>query len=171
MIKGTNIFLRAVELEDARIISAWLNDRETNKYLDITYPLSKRYADSYVYDTDEDKSKKTFIIDNPDRKPIGLVVIENIKWEYRNCEVGIVIYDKNQRGKGYGKDALETVVNFIFNEMNMHLAYLNVFEENEAAIKLYKSVGFDVEGVLRQRYYKEGKYKNVIVMSKIKAIR
>lgn len=167
MLKGEKVFLRAVELEDARIISAWLNDRESNEFLDIIYPVSKRYADAFVLDADEDKTKKILVIDNPDRKPIGLVIIDKIKWEYRNCEIGIAIYNKNERGKGYGKDALKTALDFIFNEMSMHIVYLNVLENNTAALNLYKSLGFIQEGILRERYFKSGRYHNIIVMSKV----
>lgn len=167
MLKGTRTYIRAIELEDSRIVSAWLNNREVNQYLDIIYPVSKRDADSFVFEGDNDSGKKIFIIDNEDRKPIGLIILSNIKWEYRNCELGIVIYDDNFRSKGYGKDALNTAVQFVFDEMNMHLVYLKVSEDNNAAIKLYYSLGFEMEGVLRDRYFKSGKYGNIIVMSKI----
>lgn len=166
MLKGDKIYLRAVELEDARIISAWLNDRETNINLDIIYPLSRRYADSYVLSSDEESNKKIFVIDNQDHKPIGLVIIDKIKWEYRNCEIGIVIYDKSQRGKGLGKDAMKTALDFIFNEMNMNLVYLNVLSDNKIAINMYRKLGFEFEGELRDRVYKNGKYLNIIAMSK-----
>jgi diamine N-acetyltransferase len=168
MLKGKNIFLRAVELEDGRIISAWLNDRESNEHLDIVYPLSKRYADSFVFEGDEARNKRIFIIDSPERRPIGLIIIDNIKWEYRNCELGVAVYDKRERQKGYGKDAVETALNFIFNNMNMHLVHLKVEEGNEVAINLYKSLGFEAEGVLRHRVFKDGEYRNVVVMSKIR---
>lgn len=167
MIKGNKTYIRAVELEDARLISAWLNDRDTNQYLDIIYPVSKRDADSYLLEGDNDSSKRIFIIDNEDRKPIGLIVINNIKWEYRNCELGIVIYDKNFRSKGYGKDALNAAIEFVFNEMNMHLVQLKAAEDNHIAIKLYSELGFEKEGILRDRYFKSGKYSNITVMSKI----
>ncbi|TDT61011.1 GNAT family N-acetyltransferase [Fonticella tunisiensis] len=168
MLCGKKVFLRAVELEDARIISAWLNDRKCTEHLDIIYPISKRYADSFVLEADEDRYKKVFIIDSPEHRPIGLFIIDKIRWEYRNCEIGIAIYDKNQRGKGYGRDAVETALDFIFNSMNMHLVYLHVEEDNGPAINLYKSLGFEVEGLLKDRTFKEGKYKNVYVMSKTK---
>ena len=167
MIKGKKVYLRAVEFEDTRLLSAWLNDRETNKFLDIIYPLSKRYIDEFITDYENSQYKRIFIIDNSERKSIGIAVIEKIKWEYRNCEIGIVIYDKNFRGKGYGKDSLDTLTNFIFNEMGMHVIYLNVVENNKTAVELYKTSGFEVEGVLKDRYYKNGKYQNIILMSKV----
>ncbi|WP_057977143.1 GNAT family N-acetyltransferase [Caloramator mitchellensis] len=167
MLKGNKTYIRAIEMEDARILSAWLNDRETNEHLDIIYPISKRYCDNFTLEGEE-HNKKVFIIENEDRKPIGLIIIDNIKWEYRNCEIGIAIYDKNFRGKGYAKDALSVVIDFIFNDMNMHLIHLRVSEENKTAIELYNKFGFVVEGMLRDRYYRNGKYHNIIIMSKIK---
>lgn len=167
MIKGSKVFLRAVEYEDTRLLSAWFNDRETNKFLDILYPLSKRYIDDFITDYENSQNKKIFIIDSREIKSIGVAVIERIKWEHGNCEIGIAIYDRNYRGKGYGRDALDTLTNFIFNEMRMHVVYLNVSEENSTAIKLYKAAGFETEGILRERYYKDGKYHNIITMSKV----
>lgn len=164
MLTGKKIMLRPVELEDSRILSAWLNDRDTNKGLDIIYPLSKRYADNFTLEAEEEK-KKVFIIDDEDYKPIGIVIIDKIKWEYRHCEVGIAIYKKEKRQKGYGKDALKTLLEFIFNDMNLELVYLNVLEENTLAVNLYKSLGFVEEGILRNRYFRDGKYFDVISMS------
>ena len=164
MITGEKVFLRPVELEDSRILSAWLNDRETNKNLDIIYPLSKRYADNFTLEA-EGENKKVFIIDDEQYKPIGLVIIDKIKWEYSHCEVGIAIYKKDKRRQGYGKDALKTLLDFIFNNMNLNLVYLNVLEENIPAINLYKSLGFVKEGTLRNRCFRDGKYHNVISMS------
>ncbi|MEF9934214.1 GNAT family N-acetyltransferase [Clostridium sp.] len=167
MICGNKTFIRPVELEDSRILSAWLNNRETNRELDIIYPLSKRYADSFVLEA-EDEKKKVFIIDDENYKPIGLITIDKIKWEYRNCEVGIVIYKKDKRGQGYGKDAMNTLINFVFNNMNMELIYLTVLSENIPAIRLYSSLGFQEEGVLRSRIFKDGEYKSLISMSLLK---
>jgi diamine N-acetyltransferase len=165
LIKGEKVYLRAPELEDARILSAWLNDRESTKYLDVIYPVSKRFADDVVL-INENDGKRIFMIDNMNNKPIGIITVTNIKWEYRNCEIGVVIFDKSERNKGVGKDAVNTALNFIFNEMNMHLVYVNVIEENEVALRLFKSLGFEEEGVLRDRYFKGGKYRNVVVISK-----
>jgi diamine N-acetyltransferase len=167
MIKGQKTYLRAAELEDTRLISAWLNDREANRYLDIIYPMSKRDGDNFLLEADNDYSKKILLIDNEDHKTIGLIYLKNIKWEYRNCEIGIVIYDKNSRGMGYGKDALETALRFVFEDMNMHLIYLHVAQGNINAIELYKKLGFIAEGILRDRYYKNNSYQNLIIMSKI----
>jgi diamine N-acetyltransferase len=51
--------------------------------------------------------------------------------------------------------------------MNMHLINLKVTEDNHIAIKLYEGSGFEHEGILKDRYFKSGKYGNIIVMSKI----
>lgn len=156
--------LRSIELEDSRLLSAWLNDRETNSGLDIIYPKSKRYADNFVLDS-EDETKKVFMIDDENYNPIGIVVIDKIKWEYRHCEIGIAIYKKDKRGQGYGHDALGTLLDFVFNNMNLELAYLSVLEDNIPGVSLYKSLGFITEGILRKRYFRDGNYVNLISMS------
>lgn len=56
--------------------------------------------------------------------------------------------DYKFQGKGYGKKALEELIDYILNEFNSIELYLSIFEENELALKVYKSIGFEFNGEL-----------------------
>jgi RimJ/RimL family protein N-acetyltransferase len=45
---------------------------------------------------------------------------------------------------------------------------LQVLETNAAAIKLYRRLGFEVEGTLKEHYFQDGTFVNVILMSKFR---
>ena len=98
-------------------------------------------------------------------KYIGGCGIQNVNWLSRVALVGIMIGDKDYWGKGYGTDAMKTLVTFIFNNMNINKIRLSTFSFNERAIKSYKKCGFTVEGVLKNEIFKDGKYYDEIIMS------
>lgn len=54
--------------------------------------------------------------------------------------------DYKFQGKGYGKKALEELIDYILNEFNSRELYLSVFEDNKLALKVYKSIGFEFNG-------------------------
>lgn len=65
---------------------------------------------------------------------------------------------------GYGTDAVNTLVGFMFNHLNIHRVYVNVFESNVRAIRSYEKSGFLIEGTLREAHFANGKYENTVVM-------
>lgn len=78
---------------------------------------------------------------------------------------GIVIGEKEYWNRGYGSDALRTLLRFAFEELNLHRVFLHVFDFNERAIRCYEKVGFRHEGRLRQARFTEGRYVDELVMA------
>ena len=88
-----------------------------------------------------------------------------MNWLSRVALVEIMIGDKDYLDKGYGTDAMKTLISFIFDSMNINKVRLSTFSFNERAIKSYKKCGFTVEGVLKNEIFKDGKYYDEIIMS------
>ena len=84
-------------------------------------------------------------------------------WKNSFCTVGIFL-GKPFWNKGYGTDAMKTLVNFIFNEMSLNKIRLFVFEFNKRAVRSYEKSGFKVEGTLREQIFRNGKFYDVYVM-------
>ncbi|MCZ7572072.1 MAG: GNAT family N-acetyltransferase [Ardenticatenaceae bacterium] len=64
--------------------------------------------------------------------------------------------DEANWGKGYGHEALELALGFAFRELNLYRVQLTVFGYNERAIALYKTAGFQREGVYREFMQRDG---------------
>ena len=60
------------------------------------------------------------------------------------------------------------MVNYAFEDLNLNRVELSALESNERAIGLYKKIGFQVEGIKRNAYYKQGSYVNKIDMAILK---
>lgn len=57
----------------------------------------------------------------------------------------ILIWDENNRGKGYGKKVMQELLKYGFSTFNRELAELNVYDWNTGAIECYKKVGFTID--------------------------
>lgn len=61
----------------------------------------------------------------------------------------ILIWDENNRGKGYGKKVMQELLKYGFRNFNREIAELNVYDWNTGAIECYKKVGFTIDQDIR----------------------
>ena len=87
--------------------------------------------------------------------------IQHEKLSDDNC---IFIGEEENRSKGYGTEALKLLLDYGFNYLNLHSIMLCVMSFNERAIACYKKVGFKEAGRLRENYFLNGKYHDVVYM-------
>ncbi len=169
MIYGERIRLRGVEQGDLDQFVIWLNDEEITKNLLIYYPLTHWLEENWF-----DQIKKGTPAEQPlaieAKTEAGWQLIGNsgfhkIDWRNRSAEVGIFIGNKNYWNQGYGSEAMQLILQFGFNRLNLNRIYLQVFETNPRAIRAYEKCGFIHEGRLRQDIYLDGQYIDVLIMS------
>lgn len=169
MIVGSSVSLRALNVQDSTQILEWVNNPELKRMIGTVFPISDFEHISWFEKKISSSSEKMFGIQfESEKKLVGIVGLKNIDYINSNAELYIYIGDDNYMGKGLGKDTLITILKFAFEELNLHRIYLEVFAYNNKAKMLYEKVGFEVEGVLRDSLYKNGKYHNKYVMGIIK---
>ena len=156
MYQGLKVRLRAVEPSDAPAFTRWQNDRET--VINISgagrMPMSEAEERDYIMRN----SYNTFAIETLDGRLIGNCSFFSVDHQSRTCRIGLLIGERGERGKGYGFDALKTLLEFLFIERNMYRVALEVFAYNEPAIALYEKMGFTREVTCRQHAYAMGRY-------------
>lgn len=169
-IKGNKIVLRAVSLKDAELLMGLINDPETERMLGgSSFPVSFEEQESWIAAQQgrTDVLRCIVMLEN-DETGLGTVFLTDIDSKNGVAQVHIKM-DKNRgRGRGYGKDALNTLVNYAFEEMRLNCIYAEVLESNIPSQTLFEKCGFKKEGLLRSRVYKEGKYNNMVSFSKLK---
>jgi RimJ/RimL family protein N-acetyltransferase len=168
MFEGKLTRLRVYKREDLKKVWNFINQENTMKFLRPGIPFPYRFEEEEKwYDSISAMSEKnyTFAIERiEDDEYIGGCGINEIDWKNSYCEIGIFL-SEDYCGKGYGTDALRTLVDFIFNEMNLNKVMLNVYSFNDRAISSYKNVGFVEEGRLREHIFRNGKYSDELIMS------
>jgi len=165
MIVGQKTRLRAIEREDIPTFVRWFNDPEVRRYLEMYLPMSKAEEEEWFEARLKDQSCRIFAIETEEGAHIGNIGLHDLDWRNRTAGLAIVIAEKEYWGRGYGSDAIITLLDFAFNEMNLHRIYLSVFDFNERAIRCYEKCGFRHEGRAREAFFQDGKYHDNLLMS------
>jgi RimJ/RimL family protein N-acetyltransferase len=95
---------------------------------------------------------------------IGEAGLHRIDHFSRTCELGIGI-GRAYWGKGFGQDAVRTLVDYAFEHLNMNRVGLYVLAEDPRAVGAYRKAGFVEEGRIRQHAWVRGTYEDELVMS------
>lgn len=70
-----------------------------------------------------------------------------------------------EKGQGYGRETMEAIISYAFDKTRTNRLWLDVYPDNTVGIKLYESLGFVREGVLRQNYKSARGYLDQIIYS------
>jgi RimJ/RimL family protein N-acetyltransferase len=143
--------------KDPEVESRWTHDISFLRAMDrkVAMPLSvaqmkKKYE---AIEKDVDESKRLFyfaIRSKDDNRLLGYARIEGIEWIHGTGNLRLAIGDPAERGKGYGSDALQLVLNFAFREINLYRLSALVGGDNPGAVRFFGRHGF-VEEVRRRK--------------------
>ena len=170
---GENIYLRAVERDDLKLIHKWKNDPDIMR-LDSFSPehmisfdaLEKQY-DSVI--KGKEAGRKVFaIVPNGEEVPVGIISFRDWHGKSQTVEVGLGIGEAEARGNGYGTEAMNILLKFLFEELNMHRVEVCVLAQNANAIKCFEKCGFVKEGRIREPVFFDGSFHDIIIMGILK---
>ena len=168
MLSENKIRLRPFEKSDLGKCKQWINDPEIATALLRVLPVSMYEHINWYEKIIADQTTLTFAIETiENEKYIGNLGLRNIDWINRKGRFWIYL-DKTEWGKGYGKEAISLLLKYTFNSLNLNKIYLDVASFNQRAIKVYDSIGFSTEGVLREDFYTDGSYVDVFRMAILK---
>src|SRR5215510_14772220 len=85
------------------------------------------------------------------------------------AHLGDGIYDPEYVGKGYGRDAVMTLLDWSFRILNLRRVALETRGTNERAIRAYRACGFVEAGRLREHEYVDGRYVDIVAMGVLRS--
>ncbi|MCB2339143.1 GNAT family N-acetyltransferase [Clostridium estertheticum] len=163
-----NIKLRDLQLSDKEYFFQWIKDKEVIRYsLSIFQKMKSNNEIAHWFDMlllDKSSYNKA-IVDNANEKLIGYTGIAQISETNLSGEYFIFIGDKSYHGKGVGTFVTKEIVNRGFQELGLNRIMLTVSEKNIGAIKAYTKANFKIEGVMKQAFYREGKFHDKVIMA------
>jgi RimJ/RimL family protein N-acetyltransferase len=169
MIYGDKIRLRSAERQDIPQFVTWLNDPEVIENLMIYAPMSiAEEEDWFNHMLERAKDERPLVIEvleNDKWIMVGNCGIHNIDWRCRSAELGIFIGEKSFWNRGYGTAVMRLLIKYGFQTLNLNRLMLDVYDSNPRAIRTYEKAGFIHEGRKRRAMYKDGRYKDILIMS------
>lgn len=81
--------------------------------------------------------------------------------------IGMCVHDEWQ-GKGIGTALMRAGIDLADNWLNLTRLELEVYTDNEPAIRLYERCGFEREGTLRQYAFRDGRYVDSYMMARLR---
>ena len=144
-LTGKQIELRAVEPEDLYALYRWENDSSLWIYGSTVSPFSryllKQYIESYTADITRDKQLRLIIMRKESRQVIGAIDCFDYDITNRKAAIGLLI-DPDHKRQGFGRDALETFIEYAFRFLHLHQLYVHIPVCNTASIALFRTCGF-----------------------------
>ena len=135
--EDSEVFIRIMNEEDARILARSRRD-----------VMNDANAKGMVENLQ--KHEEGFIIRRvADDEAIGYGLLMDKDLYNREAMLAITIGDRENRGKGFGQDAIKLLLKHAFIDLNLESVHLGVYEYNETAIHVYEKVGFKLVGKRR----------------------
>ncbi len=170
MLTGDSVKLRALEPSDIDLLYEWENNQEVWNISDTVQPFSRFALEQYVNSVQDVYTQRQirFIIETINTKtPIGCIDLFDFEPSHHRIGVGVLIASLSDRDKGYGKQALELILNYCQQILECHQVYCNVLSSNQKSLRLFSNLGFKQVGIKKDWIRTAGKFNDEILLQKL----
>lgn len=146
ILHNDGIKLRALEPEDIDLIFQWENNTEIWNVSNTLVPFSRYVISQYIENSARDiyeNKQLRLVIESVDKQDaVGAIDLFDFDPFHRRAGIGILIADKKDRQQGYASAALDSMIDFGFNDLGLKQFYCNISVDNQDSLNLFRSKGF-----------------------------
>jgi diamine N-acetyltransferase len=163
MLQKDNIQLRAPEPEDVDFLYALENDERLWHLSNTRSPFSRFDLEQFIFQGEKDvfaAGQARFMIDKllgGEKQTIGTIDLFSIEAKHRRAGLGISVIEE-ERGKGLASIALDIVIDYSFDVLNLHQLFCNIEEDNIKSLQLFESKDFQRSGIKTDWNIKNGQW-------------
>lgn len=144
-LKGTHIYLRALEPDDLDVLYKWENNTDIWQVSNTQTPFSRFVLEQFLANQHQDiytnKQLRLIACDQNSHLPIGAIDLFDFDPFHFRVGVGILV-DEEKRQNGYAYEMLELIKPYVFQTLLMNQMFCHVGSGNEASLKLFEKSGF-----------------------------
>lgn len=162
------IYLRALSRDDLELTHKWHSDKSMYQTLEgpfryVCLEAEKEWLENRIKYNNNEVNLIICLQEND--QSIGMVSVREIDWVSRIGVLGgIFIGEPEQRGNGYGTQALHLTLHHCFMDLGIHRIWTTILESNTPSLSVFRKCGFQVEAQLRQEAFKNGGFENSILV-------
>jgi RimJ/RimL family protein N-acetyltransferase len=165
--QGERVRLRAVEPEDWKIFNQWDLDSDTARECYwVPFPKSQEAARKWALDLSLQVPKADdyfFVIENLAGELVGTINTHECDARCGTFKYGLAIRREHQR-QGYAAEAIRLVLRYFFQELRYQKVTVDVYDYNEASIRLHEKIGFQQEGRVRRVVFTRGAHYDSLIL-------
>lgn len=163
--ENKNIVIRPFTKEDiSDKYRKWFYDPETTKHNSHgLFPYTKEQAEAFVKDIEGSITKIIWALCLNDiyKRHVGNISLQSINLHNRSAELAIVIGEADARGKGYGFQACQFVLNHGFYKIGLNRIWTGTAATNISMQKVCKKLSMKQEGIFKEGMFLNGEYIDV----------
>lgn len=134
--------LRKLEIKDAPLMLEWMYDKNVTEHLAKDFSkLTLDDCQNFINNSQNDKNNLHLAVVNEADEYQGTVSLKNIDYEHKKAEFAIAVRSCAM-GKGFGRFAIEKIINLGKKEYKLCEIYWYVWKKNLRAIKFYEHCGY-----------------------------
>lgn len=167
-IVGEKVYLSPMFIDDFEQYTRWINDFEVTRYLGQAAKCISQESEKKALERLASEGHNYAVVLKEEDRLIGNASIMDIQQVYQRAEIGLFIGESSDRGKGYGQEVVNLLVNYGFQYLNLNNLMLKVYSGNGAAINTYKKCGFKEFGRRTRCLFVENKWHDELFMEILK---
>jgi RimJ/RimL family protein N-acetyltransferase len=163
VLEGKKVRLRPVREDDLPHFVRWLNDPDVLQWLTVPKPPTMDEERQWWEAEQNNPHDIVWAIEALDGRLLGDTALRPNplgRW----ADLGIFIGEKGAWSRGYGADAIRTILRYAFAGMRLNRVSLTADELNARALRCYEKCGFVREGLMRQHRVVDGQFRNTVMM-------
>lgn len=170
---GEHVFLRALEPEDFDLVFSVENNEEFWEISTNSAPYSRYLIKQYIENSHRDLyevKQLRLAICRKDKTPVGLIDLFDFEPKHKRAAVGIIISNKSDRGRGFGREALELLCNYCFIHLDFHQLYAGIGIDNVPSQELFEKAGFVRTGHKKDWNLINGEFRDELIYQLIRNV-
>jgi len=173
LLENENIQLRAVEPEDLDRLYLWENNTQLWDVGNTRNPYSRFILKQYIINSDKDiyenKQLRLMIVCKKTGETVGTVDL--FDYDIHNSRVALGLFvDLPFQGKGYARQSLQLVEEYVFDFLKINQLYCHISENNTASIHMFEQEKYEKNGLLKDWIRTANGFENIVLFQQFKRV-
>lgn len=176
LLRGKTVNLRPMKEEEVPLFYKWATQSDATPFwygelYRNEIPTFEKFFESWkphYFNDAHPELGRCFVI-LLKNEPIGQINYNSIDPKERRVEIDILIADARHHGKGYGSDAIKTLLPYLFKELKVKEVWVAAIKKNPRAIKAYQKAGFRItkppEGIENEPHWTKKNLEDYVFLS------
>ena len=169
MLRSDSVTLRPMTEADLPIYFQFINDCEIHFLGSGGPPVPTTLPSLIEKFRSHDSAKSPWFAIEVDNKFIGQCLLYSIDHFNSTCALGLTIGNRDYWSKGYGREVVNTLLDYAFRVHNIRKVWLQTTGNNPRAIRCYERCGFAIEGRQTHHVWCGNRYEDLVTMGLLKS--